>query len=317
MDAAVTIRNPGLMTMIVDLGRNGYSDMGVPSSAALDGYACRALAALLDSPDTPVLEVTGPRFALRFDAEVTCAITGARVKAFLDDVPLLPWASFRAGRGSILRVREITEGFRYYIGFAGGLKIDRVMGSYTTNLECRFGGYEGRTLMGGDVLSLAAPGQPDIRILPDHLIPPMASPHRLRVISGPESDYFTSDSLATFWDKDPQELFSTSRHLNRTGIRMKGKPLLFRPEVPKSIISEGILPGTVQIPGDGLPIVMLYERTIGGYARVATVIRADRDRLAHLRPGDMVYFERITIEEAEASWKEKKDRMEAFPLSGK
>jgi allophanate hydrolase len=98
---------------------------------------------------------------------------------------------------------------------------------------------------------------------------------------------------------------------------MEGKPLSFRPEVPKSIISEGILPGTVQIPGDGLPIVMLHERTIGGYARAATVVRADRDRLAHLQPGDLACFERITIEEAEALWREKKDRMEAFPPPGK
>ena len=105
-----------------------------------------------------------------------------------------------------------------------------------------------------------------------------------------------------FADRQYRNVYDVSATINRTGIRLEGRPLQFSAEVDKSIISEGILPGTVQIPGDGLPIIMLYERTIGGYARIARVVRADLDRLAHLKPGDYVLFELIEIDEAERLW---------------
>ncbi|MFA5180374.1 MAG: biotin-dependent carboxyltransferase family protein [Syntrophales bacterium] len=312
MTTAVTVRNPGLLSLIVDLGRTGFGAVGVPSSSALDRYACQALYCLLGLPAAPVMEVMGPRFALQFDADVVCAITGARVKAFLDDTPLRPWASFRAKKGSLLRVKEITEGFRYYIGFAGKVKTEAVMGSYTTNLECRFGGLNGAPLKSGDILHLEDSREIETNVIPLHLIPPMNSPHILRVMEGPEGDSFTADSRRHFWEKGFHELFTVSTKINRTGIRLEGTPLVFRPESPKSIVSEGIVPGTVQIPGDGMPIIMLHERTIGGYARAAVIARADQDRLAHLKAGDLVCFERISMEEGERLWMEKQKRIAQF-----
>ena len=248
----------------------------------------------------------GPRFALQFDADVVCAIAGARVKAFLDDTPLRPWASFQAKKGSLLRIKEIKEGFRYYIGFAGRIEVEAVMGSYTTNLECRFGGFNGAPLKSGDILHLNESLEIETNVIPLNMIPPMNSPHILRVLEGPETDSFTADSCRHFWEKGYHELFTVSTNLNRTGIRLEGTPLVFRPEAPKSIVSEGIVSGTVQIPGDGLPIIQLHERTIGGYARVAVIARVDQDRLAHLKAGDLVCFERITMAEGERLWMEKK-----------
>jgi biotin-dependent carboxylase-like uncharacterized protein len=309
MTPAITVRNPGLLSLIVDLGRTGFGAVGVPSSSALDRYACQALYCLLDCANAPVLEVMGPRFALQFDADVVCAISGARVKAFLDDTPLRPWASFQAKKGSLLRVKEVTEGFRYYIGFAGKVKAEEVMGSYSTNLECRFGGLNGAPLKSGDILHLEESREIETNVIPLNLIPPMNSPHILRVMEGPEADSFTADSCRHFWEKGYHELFTVSTKLNRTGIRLDGTPLVFKPEAPKSIVSEGIVPGTVQIPGDGLPIIMLHERTIGGYARVAVIARADQDRLAHLKAGDLVCFERITVEEGERLWMDKQIRI--------
>jgi antagonist of KipI len=313
MTSAITVRNPGLLSLIVDLGRTGFGAVGVPSSSALDRFACQALYALLDLANVPVLEVIGPRFALQFDADVVCAIAGAKVEAFLDDTRLRPWASFHAKKGSLLRVKEITEGFRYYIGFAGNIKAEGVMGSYTTNLECRFGGLNGGPLKSGDVLQLDDSREIETNIIPLNLIPHMNSPHILRVIEGPEADSFTDDSRRHFWEKGCHELFTVSNNLNRTGIRLEGTPLVFRPEASKSIVSEGIVPGTVQIPGDGLPIIQLYERTIGGYARAAVIARADHDRLAHLKAGDLVCFERITMDEGERLWVEKQKRIAHLP----
>ncbi len=309
MTPAITVRNPGLFSLIVDLGRTGFGAVGVPASSALDRYACQALYSLLDCANAPILEVIGPRFALQFDADVVCAIAGAKVKAFLDDTPLRPWASFQAKRGSLLRVKEITEGFRYYIGFAGKIKAEAVMGSYTTNIECRFGGLNGAALKSGDILHLEESREMETNIIPLNLIPPMNSPHILRVIEGPEADAFTADSCRHFWEKGCHELFTVSTNLNRTGIRLEGTPLVFKPEAAKSIVSEGIVSGTVQIPGDGLPIIQLHERTIGGYARVAVIARADQDRLAHLKAGDLVCFERIAVEEGEHLWMEKQKRL--------
>lgn len=310
MIPAITVRNSGLLSLIVDLGRTGFGAVGVPSSSALDRYACQAIYSLLDSPDVPVLEVIGPNFALQFDADIVAAIAGAKTRAFLADTPLRPWASFQAKKGSTLRIKEITEGFRYYIGFAGRLKAEAVMGSHTTNLECRFGGLDGVPLKNGNILHLEDSRDIDTNIIPLNLIPPMNSPHILRVIAGPEADSFTADSRRHFWEKGCHELFKVSTNLNRTGIRLEGTPLAFSPGAEKSIVSEGIVPGTIQVPGDGLPIIQLYERTIGGYARVAVIARADQDRLAHLKAGDLVCFERITMEEGERLWMEKKKRID-------
>ncbi|MCX5827918.1 MAG: biotin-dependent carboxyltransferase family protein [Deltaproteobacteria bacterium] len=309
MTPAITVRNPAIFSLIVDLGRTGFGAVGVPSSSALDRYACQALYCLLDCANAPLLEVIGPKFALQFDADVICAITGARVMAFLDDAPLRPWTSFRAKKGSLLLVKEVTEGFRYYIGFAGKVKAEAVMGSYTTNLECRFGGLNGTPLKSGDILHLEESREIETNLIPLNLIPSMNSPHILRVMEGPEADSFTADSCRHFWEKGYHELFTVSTNLNRTGIRLDGTPLVFKPEAPKSIVSEGIVPGTIQIPGDGLPIIMLNERTIGGYARVAVIARADQDRLAHLKANDLVCFERIIVEEGERLWRDKQKRI--------
>jgi allophanate hydrolase subunit 2 len=126
-------------------------------------------------------------------------------------------------------------------------------------------------------------------------------------------DFFTPESIKRFFEKkEPGHIVSSKS--NKTGIRLEGEPVDFRKGVDKSIISEGILPGTVQIPGDGLPIITLYERTIGGYARLGTVAKVDQDRLAHLKPGDKVLFEMITMEEAESLWNRKMER-ESFLMN--
>ena len=302
----IEIIHPGTMTCLVDSGRYGHAAVGVPPSAALDAFAYGALNRLLDQDGhAPALEVMGTQFSLRFHRAMTCALTGARVRAYLDDKPLNPWTSIPAAAGSVLKVREVTEGFRYYLGFSGTLTLERVIGSYATNLECRFGGYQGRALFAGD--RIAIDGIRDIpRVaIPGSAIPPMKSPHCLRVTAGPEFDYFSEASQKTFAQRESRTVYDVSATINRTGIRLEGQPLTFRDEVDKSIISEGILPGTVQIPGDGLPIIMLYERTIGGYARIARVARADLDRLAHLKPGDYVLFERIEMDEAERLWEDR------------
>jgi antagonist of KipI len=304
----IEIIHPGIMSLVVDGGRYGYGDTGVPASPALDNHALMVLNYLMGNEEhAPAIEVFGEKFSLRFSKDVCCAITGARVRASLEGRPLHSWMSFEARSGEVLTIDEVTEGFRYYVGFSATPLLSKIMGSYSTNLECRFGGYRGRTLRKGDEIEFEGIRITDACAIPEELIPRMNPPHTLRVVEGPERDYFTRESLSGFLGANGSTVFTVSTKLNRTGIRLDGKPLTFRADAEESIISEGLLPGSIQVPGDGLPIIQLHERTLGGYARPALIAKADHDRLAHLKPGDSVTFERIEMEEAEVLLDTKKE----------
>lgn len=303
----IEIIHPGAMTCIVDKGRYGHAAVGVPPSAALDAFAYGALNRLLNHDgNAAAMEIIGPQFSVRFHRDMICAITGARIRASLNDQTLNPWTSFWARAGSVLEVLEVTEGFRYYLGFGGNLNLESVIGCFATNLECQFGGYHGRALSAGDRIDIDNIYEIPLNVFPDNAIPRMNSPHCLHITTGPEYHYFSGTAQKAFADRENRTIYTVSGNINRTGIRLEGQHLDFGAGVDKSIISEGILPGTVQIPGDGLPIIMLYERTIGGYARIARVVRADLDRLAHLKPGDYVLFEKIEMDEAERLWNKRK-----------
>ena len=296
----IEIVHSGIMSLVVDGGRYGYREVGIPTSPALDIYALSALNHLLGNEgNTPAIEVFGEKFSLRFGKDVCCAITGAKVRASLEGRPLQSWMSFEARAGEILTVDEVMEGFRYYVGFSGTSVLEKIIGSYTTNLECRFGGYRGRALQKGDSIDFEDIRMVDVQRIGEEFIPRMRPPHTLRIVEGPESNYFTDESLEEFLDGKGRTAFTVSTKLNRTGIRLDGKPLTFRTDSEESIISEGLLPGSIQVPGDGLPIIQLHERTLGGYARPALIAKVDHDLLAHLKPGDSVMFEMIGMEEAE------------------
>ncbi|HBA55456.1 biotin-dependent carboxyltransferase family protein [Syntrophorhabdus aromaticivorans] len=302
----IEIINPGWFSIVVDRGRYGYADAGVPPSAALDHFSYSMVNYLVGNEmGGPVLEVIGSGFSLKFDVDVTCAVTGAEVIAYLDKRPVTPWRSFTARAGSTLRVKEVLEGFRYYIGFSGTMEADRVINSFSTNIECRFGGYRGRPFLKGDRIGLHNTRVMGERFIPDDVLPSLAPPYVLRILQGPEMGRFTEETVGRLIEGGMQSWYTVSAKVNRTGIRLEGKPLVFKKGADKTIISEGILPGTIQVPGDGLPIITLYERTIGGYARLALVAKADHDLLAHLKPKDKVIFRIIGVEEAERLWNRK------------
>jgi biotin-dependent carboxylase-like uncharacterized protein len=302
----IEIVHPGLMSLVIDGGRYGHREVGIPPSPALDNYALSTLNHLIDNEDNvPAIEVFGEKFSLRFNADVCCAITGARVRANLQGRPLHSWMSFEARSGEILTVDKVMNGFRYYVGFSGTPVLEKIIESYSTNLECRFGGYRGRVLQKGDRIDFENIRMVDVQRIPEEFIPSMNPPHTLRVLKGPEFHYFTEDSLEEFMDSESRMVFTVSTKANRTGIRLDGKPLKFEVGTDESIISEGLLPGSIQVPGDGLPIIQLHERTIGGYARPAVIVKADHDLLAHLEPGDSVTFELIEMEEAESLYDRK------------
>jgi biotin-dependent carboxylase-like uncharacterized protein len=310
----IEVLAPGFLSIVVDRGRQGYGRIGVPSSRELDRFATGIARYLVGIPeDAPLIEAMGNDLRLRILEETTFAITGARVRATLDDEPLLPWSAVRAKKDSVLRVAEVLEGLRYYIAFSGVIDVEPVMGSFTTNLECTFGGYHGRPLMKGDRVALRDIREPaGLLTVPETMIPSMCEPHLIRVIAGPEADHFLLGSVRFLANRKETVLFRATSRLNRTGIRLEGEPLGFRDEVERSIISEGLLPGTIQVPPDGHPIITLAERTIGGYARLATVADADMDMLAQVRPGDRVVLSSIEITEAERLWRAGRDALSFY-----
>jgi len=296
----IEIIHPGIMSVVVDGGRYGYREVGIPTSPALDMYALEVLNHLLGNEgNAPAIEIFGEKFSLKFGRDICCAITGAKVRAILSGRPLQSWISFEAKAGEILTIDEVWDGFRYYVGFSGTPVMEKIIGSYTTNLECRFGGYRGRALQRGDGIDFEDIRMVEVKQIPEDFIPCMMPPHTLRVLEGPESNYFTAESREEFLGSKGGAAFTVSTKLNRTGIRLDGKPLVFKAGAEESIISEGLLPGSIQVPGDGLPIIQLHERTLGGYARPALIAKVDHDLLAHLKPGDLVLFEMIEMEEAE------------------
>jgi antagonist of KipI len=296
---SIEILNPGWLSIVVDKGRFGYGEAGVPTSSALDSAACTACNALLGRGDSaPLLEVMGPGFRFRAESDMTVAIAGARATIEIEGRKRDSWSSFKVKRGERVTMGEIVEGFRYYVGFSGGIDIRTAMGSATTNLECGFGGFKGRPLVKGDVVRLKGLRPVPERQVADELIPSMKAPHRIHFIEGPEADFFDKDGWENLCKDSERLWYTVSSNSNRAGIRLEGSPLLFRKGVKESIVSEGVLPGTIQVPAGGMPIIILHERTTGGYARIGVVVQSSLDRLAHLKPRDKVIFERISVEEA-------------------
>jgi len=299
--------DPGPFTTVQDLGRYGFQKFGIPLSGALDQFSCRVANLLVRNPeDAAVLEVTfvGPR--LQVASEALIAVTGAQLPILVNDEPRSLWASFKVQPGDILSVKAATKGLRAYIAVNGGIDVPLVMGSRSTYPGGKLGGLNGRPLIAGDVLfsGEASTPEPGLR-LPETLRPRLNREITLRALPGPQDDAF-QEGLAVFF----RSLYSVSAHADRMGYRLNGPLLPFKEEGEKSIISEPSLPGGVQVPPDGQPIIVLVEQTIGGYAKIATVITPDLDRVAQARPGDSVRFAPLNLTEAHRIYAEYHARLD-------
>ena len=297
---------PGAYTTVQDLGRFGYQKMGIPVSGALDTAACRLANLLVGNPETEaLLELTiiGPR--LEFFTAVDIALTGADMGMAINGVPAAAWRSHRVTAGDQVEVQQVTRGCRGYLAVSGGIQVPPVMGSRSTYAGGRLGGYRGRPLKAGDVL----PGSPAVplpavrQIDPGH-VPELGGDVCLRLVPGPQDDFFDEgmNTLLT-------STYMVTPKADRMGCRLQGPEVLRRGQAPASIVSEPSMPGSIQIPADNQPIVLLVEQTVGGYAKIATMISADRSKLAQATPGDSVTFEKITLDQAHAAYHEEEARI--------
>jgi antagonist of KipI len=224
------------------------------------------------------------------------------------------WRSLKVGEGDVIAFSGPRSGLRAYLAVAGGFDVEPVLGSRSTNLASGFGGFEGRLLRKGDILPVAAVNDLTRRVgraADPGLLPAYASPWRLRVVWGPQDDDFSDAGRRTFGSA----VYTVSPDSDRTGIRLKGAVVERRPGVADSIISEAIVPGAIQIPGDGQPIILLGETASGGYRKIATVISADLPLLGQITPGDEVSFEAVSMQAALEALREREDELNAFKCS--
>ena len=308
---ALEVLEPGLLTTVQDKGRYGYQRSGVPVSGALDVFALRVANILAGNDDgDAALEVTVIGPVVRFLSDTWIAIAGADLSAELDGSPIPTWEGVNVSTGSVLRFHGARDGMRSYLAVAGGIDVPIVMGSSSTYLTGSFGGFEGRALRAGDILQTKG-SEPRAkfakRVLPDHLeAPTYGHAHRIRVVLGPQQDAFTPGGVAVFLNSR----YSVSLESDRTGYRLEG-PTIEHKSGP-DIVSDGSPLGAVQVPGDGLPIILLADRgTTGGYAKIATVIGPDIGTLAQAMPGDTLTFQSVTVEEAHAILRQEADVLEA------
>jgi len=282
----IEVIKPGLSTTLQDLGRPGWQSQGVSVGGAADPLALRVANMIAGNQEDAVgLEcaLVGP--VLRFHAPTWLAMAGACAVG----QPSL--RRFLIAAGTDLSLEQISLGARLYLAVAGGVQAPLVLGSASTSISSGWPGLTGRTLRAGDRLQTATPRlkfptRPTQWSASFRFLPPPGNSRTLRVLRGPQDDWFSE----TVWRAFLGEFYGVSGRSDRMGVRLQGSPLLLAE--PRELISEGVAFGSVQVPPDGQPIVLLAERqTLGGYPKIANVITADRSIVAQLRPGDRVRFE--------------------------
>jgi antagonist of KipI len=287
--AALEVLDGGLCTTVQDRGRSGLGRYGVSPAGALDrGSAARANAAVGNGPDAAVLECTVAGPALLFLRPVRFAVAGADLGAVLERADLGDWpvpgaTAVLARPGNVLRFSGRRRGCRAYVALEGGIDVPLLLGSRSTDLTASFGGHAGRPLCAGDQLGLLAPaggwrsGPRGREVREDG---PIDATPVLRVVPGPQLEHFTPATVERFLAGEWQ-VAATS---DRAACRLAGPRL--EHAGPAEISSEGMVPGSIQVPPDGQPVVMLADGpTTGGYPKIATVASADLAALAQVLPG--------------------------------
>ncbi|MEH6405488.1 MAG: biotin-dependent carboxyltransferase family protein [Sneathiella sp.] len=314
MSACLIILSPGMLSTIQDKGRFGYGSYGVPRSGAIDPVSLRLGNALVgNDPYEAALE-------FRFMGPVVTAENGpiriglaCEAGAELTDIQnnetlqISPWQTVTLNEGNILKVSALAAGATGYLTIEGGLKLEPVLESSSTYVRAKLGGLTGTSIQANDVLVVKQPAMPGKceRIMAD---PVQIGDGVLHVILGPQEDYFSEEEVEGFLNKP----FIVSSDVDRMGIRLEGSKISTLREKGNDIISDGLVVGSIQIPGSGQPIILCSDcQTVGGYPKIATIISADLNHLGQMRPGSKVHFKRVNLNQAQALYLEMEKSIEA------
>ncbi|KAB2336690.1 biotin-dependent carboxyltransferase family protein [Cytobacillus depressus] len=307
---SVHVLHPGLMTTIQDLGRFGSQKFGVLVSGAMDPLSLRIANLLVGNDEGEgTLEITLLGTTLRFDSDQLIAITGGDLQPTIDGEEAPMWRPVLMRKGSILKFKSAINGCRAYVAFAGGIEVPEVMGSKSTYLRAAIGGFHGRALQKGDVFecrSLNSFSQAIVQRLEKMTTHftwsvnyteflTFGKKQTIRVLQGAEFKRFDSASQQTFFSKP----YKLTTQADRMGYRLEGEALSLAEKF--ELLSEGVTYGTIQVPSNGQPIILMVDRqTTGGYPKIGQVISVDLPRLAQLQPNASIQFEETSLEQAES-----------------
>ncbi|WJE16539.1 biotin-dependent carboxyltransferase family protein [Halobacillus sp. ACCC02827] len=310
----IQVTKSGLLTTIQDLGRYGFQKHGVIASGVMDKEAHRIANFLVgnDSGEA-TMEITllGP--VLEFQTDALIAVCGGDLSPMVDGEPLHTWKPAFIKKGSELRFGKPKQGFRSYLAVAGGFDVPEVLNSRSTYLRAGIGGFQGRSLEKGDELPIGELSQKSVHMLQHlkerkhsasfseanwstsaefRLSPSPDEP--IRIIKGREYEWFDAESREAILE----HTFKIDSKSDRMGYRLKGEKL--QQSHKRDMLSEAVMFGTIQVPPEGNPIVLLADRqTTGGYPKIAQVITTDLPKLAQKRPGETISFTLVSHEEAE------------------
>ncbi|MDB5592126.1 biotin-dependent carboxyltransferase family protein [Enterovirga sp.] len=294
--SALLVESCGPMTSLQDMGRVGSGRHGISRSGAMDRLALAEANALVgNAPGEGAIELmlAGGAFQA-VDGPVRIALTGARMKLSVDGAPVAPSTSVLVPAGARVTVGPAAAGIFGYLAVSGGIAIEPQLGSVSLQPRAGIGGIEGRALRPGDRLPVR-PGAPEAageRTLPPV---PLDLEAPIRVVLGPQDNLFPAESVAAFLSNT----YTVSDEADRMGYRLSGPTISHLRGY--NIVSDGLVQGSVQVPGSGMPIVMMADhQTTGGYPKIATVITADLRVLAQRRSGDTVRFQAVDVEAAQA-----------------
>lgn len=300
----------GPATSIQDRGRFGVARLGLARAGAMDPLALASANALCGNPeDTAAIELAfvGGRFRVS-GGSARLAVAGAPVRIDIDGEPQRQHASFVLSHGQVLRIGRTEAGAYAMLGVEGGFALPPVLGSLSLDVRAGIGGHDGRRLRAGDELPLVLPQPPRRREWVAAAVE-LEAHEPLRVVPGPQLQAFPAEAVASFL----RATYQVSHQLDRMACKLDG-PVVARSDHGE-MVSEALLPGSIQIPPDGVPIVMLADRqTIGGYPKIATVLSCDLRRLAQRWPGAQVRFEPVSVEAAGEISRAARRRARATPI---
>lgn len=301
----------GLLSTIQDKGRFGWQKYGVIVSGAMDQEAmCIANWLVGNDESAATIEMTYAGPALYFEVSTWIAICGGNFNPLLDGQSVPNWRSVWIPQGSLLKFQAAQTGCRAYLAVAGGFEVDKVMDSRSTYLKAGLGGFQGRVLKTGDLLPIQKQQEPSPALkrtnwyVSSEIHPNIIEENTIRVIIGKQFDLFSTKSKLYFFSQP----FEISTQSDRMGYRLKGASLTL--ESPLEMISEAVVCGTIQVPADGSPIILLQDhQTIGGYPKIAEVISVDLTKLAQMQPGKKVYFQEVSVETAQQLYRQRQKEL--------
>jgi biotin-dependent carboxylase-like uncharacterized protein len=291
----IVIKTCGALTTLQDAGRKGYQRYGLSNAGAMDRTALTIANTLVgNKPDEAAIEfaVFGGELLIE-SGEARIAMAGADCPLDIDGEPVPALTSRRVAAGSTIRIGAARAGVFAYLAVGGSFDVAPMLGSISVHLRTGVGGLDGTPLKAGDVLPLRAHQVegPDLELAAN----PGPPPGPIRIVLGPQDDLFSRAGIETLLSSE----YQITAEADRMGYRLSGPTIAHADGF--NIVSDGIVTGSVQVPGTGVPIVLLADRqTTGGYPKIATIVRADLARFVQLRPGSKVRFAAVTLQEAVA-----------------